>query len=131
MELMGEPWYTEPNQQPWRERPSQKQPTQLFRARISSLSRSPLSCAPLGDRTGTPINTRDSVGAVRRKDCIQSTTPSLKSRSSLSLSRHAEIPVEPCIPSGGKKVPDRANWLHEIKHDRYRHPARRQVRAVI
>jgi hypothetical protein len=78
-ELVGEPWYTEPNQQPWRERPSQKQPTRLFRARISSLSRSPLSCAPLGDHTTrSPINTGDSVGAVRRKGCIQTTTPSLK-----------------------------------------------------
>src|SRR6476620_4932542 len=27
---------------------------------------------------------------------------------------------EPCIPSGEKKVPDRADWLHEIKHDGYR-----------
>src|SRR6476646_4712839 len=29
-------------------------------------------------------------------------------------------PFEPCIPSGGKKVPDRADWLNESKHDGYR-----------
>ena len=27
---------------------------------------------------------------------------------------------EPCIPSRGTKVPDRPEWLHEIKHDGYR-----------
>src|SRR6478609_3691840 len=27
---------------------------------------------------------------------------------------------EPCIPSRGTKVPDRLEWLHEIKHDGYR-----------
>jgi bifunctional non-homologous end joining protein LigD len=27
---------------------------------------------------------------------------------------------EPCIPSRGTKVPDGAEWLHEIKHDGYR-----------
>src|SRR6478672_2836344 len=27
---------------------------------------------------------------------------------------------EPCIPSRGSKVPDGAEWLHEIKHDGYR-----------
>ena len=29
-------------------------------------------------------------------------------------------PFEPCIPSGGKTVPDRPEWIHEIKHDGYR-----------
>ena len=29
-------------------------------------------------------------------------------------------PFEPCIPSGGKKVPDSPEWIHEIKHDGYR-----------
>ena len=29
-------------------------------------------------------------------------------------------PFEPCILSGGKKVPDRPEWIHEIKHDGYR-----------
>ena len=46
------------------------------------------------------------------------TEPQMTSRS--RLGRHAEIPFEPCIPSCGKKVPDRADWLHEIKHDGYR-----------
>ena len=27
---------------------------------------------------------------------------------------------EPCIPTRGTKVPDRPEWLHEIKHDGYR-----------
>ena len=29
-------------------------------------------------------------------------------------------PFEPCTPSRGTKVPDRPEWLHEIKHDGYR-----------
>ena len=27
---------------------------------------------------------------------------------------------DPCIPTRGTKVPDRPEWLHEIKHDGYR-----------
>jgi ATP-dependent DNA ligase len=27
---------------------------------------------------------------------------------------------EPCIPTGGTTVPDRPEWIHEIKHDGYR-----------
>src|SRR6478752_3324559 len=27
---------------------------------------------------------------------------------------------EPCIPSGARCVPDRPEWIHEIKHDGYR-----------
>ena len=27
---------------------------------------------------------------------------------------------EPCIPTRGTKVPDRPEWIHEIKHDGYR-----------
>ena len=26
----------------------------------------------------------------------------------------------PCIPTRGTKVPDRAEWIHEVKHDGYR-----------
>src|SRR6476659_5357785 len=29
-------------------------------------------------------------------------------------------PFEPCIPTKSAKVPDRPEWLHEIKHDGYR-----------
>ena len=29
-------------------------------------------------------------------------------------------PFGHCVPSGGKKVPDRPEWIHEIKHDGYR-----------
>ena len=27
---------------------------------------------------------------------------------------------EPCIPTKAAKVPNRAEWIHEIKHDGYR-----------
>jgi ATP-dependent DNA ligase len=27
---------------------------------------------------------------------------------------------EPCIPTRGTTVPDRPEWIHEIKHDGYR-----------
>jgi ATP-dependent DNA ligase len=29
-------------------------------------------------------------------------------------------PFEPCLPSRGIKVPDRPEWIHEVKHDGYR-----------
>ena len=29
-------------------------------------------------------------------------------------------PFEPCIPTKAPKVPDRPEWIHEIKHDGYR-----------
>jgi bifunctional non-homologous end joining protein LigD len=29
-------------------------------------------------------------------------------------------PFDPCIPTRGSKVPDRHDWIHEIKHDGYR-----------
>jgi bifunctional non-homologous end joining protein LigD len=31
----------------------------------------------------------------------------------------AKSPFEACIPSRGTKVPDRPEWIHEIKHDGY------------
>ena len=31
-------------------------------------------------------------------------------------------PFEPCIPTRGTKVPDRAEWIHEIKLLEYRLP---------
>jgi bifunctional non-homologous end joining protein LigD len=39
-------------------------------------------------------------------------------------------PFEPCIPSRGTKVPDRPDWLHEIKHDGYRLIIQREGRRV-
>ena len=30
------------------------------------------------------------------------------------------VPREPCLPTRGTKVPDRPEWIHEIKHDGYR-----------
>ena len=29
-------------------------------------------------------------------------------------------PFDPCIPTKAAKVPDRPEWIHEIKHDGYR-----------
>ena len=37
---------------------------------------------------------------------------------------------EPCIPTPGKKVPDRPEWIHEIKHDGYRLIVQRDGKTV-
>jgi hypothetical protein len=37
---------------------------------------------------------------------------------------------EPCIPTRGTKVPDRPEWLHEIKHDGYRLIVQRDGKRV-
>ena len=37
---------------------------------------------------------------------------------------------EPCIPSRGTKVPDRPEWIHEIKHDGYRLIVQRDDKRV-
>ena len=39
-------------------------------------------------------------------------------------------PFEPCIPSGAKSVPDRPDWIHEIKHDGYRLIVHREDKRV-
>ena len=39
-------------------------------------------------------------------------------------------PFEPCIPSGAKSVPDRPEWIHEIKHDGYRLIVQRDGKRV-
>ena len=36
------------------------------------------------------------------------------------LSLQSKSAFEPCIPTRGTKVPDRPEWIHEIKHDGYR-----------
>jgi ATP-dependent DNA ligase len=36
------------------------------------------------------------------------------------VNRMRKSPIEPCIPTRGTKVPDRPEWIHEIKHDGYR-----------
>ena len=36
----------------------------------------------------------------------------------------------PCIPTRGTKVPDRPEWLHEIKHDGYRLIVQREGKRV-
>jgi bifunctional non-homologous end joining protein LigD len=37
---------------------------------------------------------------------------------------------EPCIPTRGTKVPDGADWIHEIKHDGYRLIVQREDKRV-
>jgi hypothetical protein len=37
---------------------------------------------------------------------------------------------EPCIPNRGTKVPDRPEWIHEIKHDGYRLIVQREDKRV-
>lgn len=36
----------------------------------------------------------------------------------------------PCIPTRGSKVPDRPDWLHEVKHDGYRLMIQREGKRV-
>jgi ATP-dependent DNA ligase len=37
---------------------------------------------------------------------------------------------EPCIPTRGAKVPDRPEWIHEIKRDGYRLIVQREDKRV-
>src|SRR6478752_7483782 len=37
---------------------------------------------------------------------------------------------DPCIPTRGSKVPDRPEWIHEIKHDGYRLIVQREGKRV-
>ena len=39
------------------------------------------------------------------------------------------MPFEPCIPTG-REVPDRPEWIHEIKHDGYRLIVQRDGKRV-
>jgi ATP-dependent DNA ligase len=39
-------------------------------------------------------------------------------------------PFDPCIPTKAPKVPDRPEWLHEIKHDGYRLIVQRDGKRV-
>ena len=39
-------------------------------------------------------------------------------------------PFEPCVPTRGTKVPDRPEWIHEIKHDGYRLIVQREGKRV-
>ena len=41
-----------------------------------------------------------------------------------------ESAFEPCIPTPGTKVPDRPDWIHEIKHDGYRLIVQREGKRV-
>src|SRR5258705_11253513 len=41
-----------------------------------------------------------------------------------------KIVFEPCIPTRGTKVPAGPEWLHEIKHDGYRHIVQRDGARV-
>ena len=37
---------------------------------------------------------------------------------------------QPCIPTRGTKVPDRPEWLHEVKYDGYRLIIQREGKRV-
>jgi bifunctional non-homologous end joining protein LigD len=39
-------------------------------------------------------------------------------------------PYDPCIPTKATKVPDRPEWIHQIKHDGYRLIVQRDGRRV-
>src|SRR6476469_7008679 len=39
-------------------------------------------------------------------------------------------PYQPCIPTKGAKIPDRLEWIHEIKHDGYRLIVQREDKRV-
>jgi ATP-dependent DNA ligase len=39
-------------------------------------------------------------------------------------------PFEPCIPTRGTKVPNRPEWIHEVKHDGYRVIVQREGKRV-
>ena len=39
-------------------------------------------------------------------------------------------PFEPCIPTKATKVPDRPEWIHEVKHDGYRLIVQRDGKRV-
>src|SRR4029077_6442747 len=39
-------------------------------------------------------------------------------------------PFEPCIPTKAAKVPDRPEWIHEVKHDGYRLIVQRDGKTV-
>jgi bifunctional non-homologous end joining protein LigD len=46
------------------------------------------------------------------------------------LSRMRKTAFDPCIPTRGTKVPNRPDWLHEIKHDGYRLIVQREGKRV-
>ena len=39
-------------------------------------------------------------------------------------------PFDPCIPTKAPKVPDRPEWIHEIKHDGHRLIVQRDGKIV-
>jgi len=41
-----------------------------------------------------------------------------------------KAPFEPCIPTKAAKVPDRPEWIHEIKHGGYRLIVQREARRL-
>src|SRR3954452_22888783 len=46
------------------------------------------------------------------------------------MGRMPKSPFEPCIPTKGAKVPDRPEWIHEVKHDGYRLIVQRDGKRV-
>src|SRR5258705_3485831 len=53
-----------------------------------------------------------------------------KFESDVYLSGMPKSAFEPCIPTPGKAVPDRPEWIHEIKHDGYRLIVQRDGKRV-
>ena len=52
------------------------------------------------------------------------------SRAAAYLSRMRKSAFKPCIPTRGTKVPDRPEWLHEVKYDGYRLIIQREGKRV-
>ena len=46
------------------------------------------------------------------------------------LGRMPRSPFDPCIPTKAAKVPDRPEWIHEMKHDGYRLIVQRDGKRV-
>ena len=53
-----------------------------------------------------------------------------RSRAVLRHHRRDGVAFDPCIPTRGAKVPDRPEWIHEIKHDGYRLIVQRDGKRV-
>jgi ATP-dependent DNA ligase len=55
---------------------------------------------------------------------------SLKFQAGVAVAVVPRSPFEPCIPTRGTKVPEGAEWIHEIKHDGYRLIVQRDGKMV-
>jgi ATP-dependent DNA ligase len=74
---------------------------------------------------------------IRGRFVMEAAPPTLHPRDrdwhfglSCLLSRMRKPAFDPCIPTRGTKVPDRPEWLHDIKHDGYRLIVQREGKTV-